>query len=124
MKFSFSGLKTSLRYLLEKLSDAELQKQFCDLCASYQFAVIDILVHKLCQVLDSSAFKSISVCGGVSNNGYLRERVQQLSEDFGIPLYLPLKKYTGDNASMVAFAAEKDPQHTVSEIDFRPNWRL
>ena len=124
MKFSFSGLKTSLRYLLEKMSDAELDAQFCNLCASYQFAVVDVLLHKLQQVLFLENFKSIGVCGGVSNNFCLREGIRQLSEDFRIPFYMPDKKYTGDNASMIAFAAEKDPQHTVDEIDFRPNWPL
>jgi N6-L-threonylcarbamoyladenine synthase len=48
MFFSFSGLKTNLRYMLEKLSDEDLRRQFNDICAGYQFAVVDILVKEKC----------------------------------------------------------------------------
>jgi N6-L-threonylcarbamoyladenine synthase len=122
--FSFSGLKTSLRYMLVKLSDEELHEQFNDICASYQFAIIDILVKKMEQVLEQKNFRSIGLSGGVSNNRRLRMCVQELSEKNKINCYIPELKYTVDNASMIAFAAAVDEKHISKEINFDPNWKL
>ncbi|MDR0418571.1 MAG: tRNA (adenosine(37)-N6)-threonylcarbamoyltransferase complex transferase subunit TsaD [Puniceicoccales bacterium] len=124
MFFSFSGLKTSLRYMLEKLSDEDLRIQFNDICASYQFAIVDILVRKMEQVLMQGKFCSMGLSGGVSNNCFLRKSVLALGKKYGIPCHIPEAKYTGDNASMVAFAAAVDESHTSKTIDFYPNWRL
>ena len=68
-KFSFSGLKTSLRYRLEKMDDAALESSFSDLCASYQEAVVDALARKTGQILNSDNFASLGLSGGVANNG-------------------------------------------------------
>jgi N6-L-threonylcarbamoyladenine synthase len=124
MFFSFSGLKTSLRHLLEKLSDEELREQFNNICASYQFAVVDVLAKKMEQALSQRNFRSIGLSGGVSNNRPLRKRVQRLGEINQIACYLPAPKYTGDNASMVAFAAAFDESHASKVVDFYPNWKL
>jgi N6-L-threonylcarbamoyladenine synthase len=124
MFFSFSGLKTSLRYGLEKLTDGELHGQFNDICASYQFAIVDILVKKMDQILSRKKFRSIGLSGGVSNNRSLRGRVSELGKKYGLPYYIPQAKYTGDNASMIAFAAAVDGSHASNAIDFYPNWRL
>ncbi|MDR0590592.1 MAG: tRNA (adenosine(37)-N6)-threonylcarbamoyltransferase complex transferase subunit TsaD [Puniceicoccales bacterium] len=124
MVFSFSGLKTSLRYLLEKLSAGELRRHFSDICASYQFAVVDILVKKMKQAMNQGNFRSIGLSGGVANNRLLRERVGNLGEEKKIMCHLPILKYTGDNASMIAFAAAVDGPHTTKIIDFQPNWQL
>jgi N6-L-threonylcarbamoyladenine synthase len=124
MVFSFSGLKTSLRYLLEKLSADELREHFSDICASYQFAVVDILVKKMQQALDRGNFRSIGLSGGVANNRLLRERVGNLGKGKKIMCHLSAPQYTGDNASMIAFAAAVDGPHTTKIIDFQPNWPL
>ncbi|MDR2200942.1 MAG: tRNA (adenosine(37)-N6)-threonylcarbamoyltransferase complex transferase subunit TsaD [Puniceicoccales bacterium] len=124
MAFSFSGLKTSLRYMLEKLNDEDRCGQFSDICASYQFAVVDILARKMEQNLKRGNFKSVGLSGGVANNRQLRMRVQELGVKYGIHCYLPQPKYTGDNASMIAFAAGVDGRHTLKEIDFYPRWSL
>jgi N6-L-threonylcarbamoyladenine synthase len=104
-KFSFSGLKTSLRYQLERISDSDFEQQLSDLCASYQEAIIDILIKKTHQALQSYPVKSMGLSGGVANNGLLRERFQSLSQLFSMPLFLAHKSHTGDNAAMIAFAA-------------------
>lgn len=124
MKFSFSGLKTSLRYFLEKIDDETLQLEMPNICASYQLAVVEVLVRKLVQSLDQKSFASIGISGGVSNNRYLRKRVAEVATEKGLPLFIPEAKYTGDNASMVAFASYMDPKHTLSEINFYPNLKL
>ncbi len=104
LKFSFSGLKTSLRYFLENETDIEFERDKTDICASYQEAIIDILAEKFEQCIDPS-IKSFGVCGGVSNNQVLCRRLRELSDRYGVPLLIPSREYTGDNAAMIAFAA-------------------
>ncbi|MDR2436400.1 MAG: tRNA (adenosine(37)-N6)-threonylcarbamoyltransferase complex transferase subunit TsaD [Puniceicoccales bacterium] len=104
IKFSFSGLKTSLRYFLEKQSDASFGRDRRDICASYQAAIIDVLVRKTCQALTPD-IKSLSVCGGVANNNRLRERLADLAQRKGVAFFSPTRPHSGDNAAMIAFAA-------------------
>lgn len=121
LKFSFSGLKTSLRYRLEKLGDRELETLLPDLCAGYQEAVIDALVRKTRQVFEQGRFRSLGLSGGVSNNRCLRERFGKLSLKLGVPLFRARPEHTGDNAGMIAFAAHADLQTSQNErgIDVR-----
>jgi N6-L-threonylcarbamoyladenine synthase len=104
-RFSFSGLKTSLRYQLQKMAPEAIQAQLTNLCASYQAAVIDQLVAKLANFLKDSDYKSVGLSGGVSNNRTLQEAVSQLAHKHALPLLIPEAKHTGDNASMIAFAS-------------------
>src|SRR6185436_13987597 len=78
LDFSFSGLKTSLRYLLEKMSPASVRARLPDLCASYQQAVIDALVRKTRAALrqGDGAYRSLGVSGGVANNRTLRTALE------------------------------------------------
>ncbi len=107
LDFSFSGLKTSLRYLLEKMSPAEIEAQRADLCASYQQAVIDALVRKTRAALrlGESAYQSLGLSGGVANNHALRTALAAEAERVRIPFFAAQPKHTGDNAGMIAFAA-------------------
>lgn len=107
--FSFSGLKTSLRYQLEKMTPAEIEARRADLCASYQQAVVDALVRKTTLALDREPFQSIGLSGGVANNQTLRAALGRLAAHTGIPLLAAQPKHTGDNAGMIAFAAWADP---------------
>ena len=123
-KFSFSGLKTSLRYLLENLSDAEFEAKKKDLCASYQQAIVDALVRKTRHVLTRGSFLSFGVSGGVANNKLLRTQLHALCASSKIPLFLAHPQHTGDNAAMIAFSAFADPQGIVkseeSSFTFNP----
>lgn len=108
MRFSFSGLKTSLRYFLEKISDAELKEQLPDICASYQEAIMQILTHKTKQALSQTNYKSLGLSGGVANNKRLRTLFNDLGTSFKIPALIAIPEHTGDNATMIAFAAYAD----------------
>ena len=77
MKFSFSGLKTSLLYTLRKMSEAQIKSSFADLCASYQSAAWSAR-RKTQHVAESKAFKSIGLSGGVANNQNLRLLIEKL----------------------------------------------
>ncbi len=117
-RFSFSGLKTSLRYRLEKMGDLELRRVMPDLCASYQQAVVKQLVRKTRHVLRGGEYASLGLSGGVANNGVLRESMQQLADGEGLPLFTAQKKHTGDNAAMIAFAAWANPAGCLPCEDF------
>ena len=124
-RFSFSGLKTSLRYRLEKLSDAELEAALPDICASYQAAVVEALVHKTAQVLDDGPWRSLGLSGGVANNGELRRAFAGLGERRGLPVKVAAPAHTGDNAAMIAFAAHVDrPACLPDPRTFEPAWEL
>jgi N6-L-threonylcarbamoyladenine synthase len=105
MAFSFSGLKTSLRYTLAKLPAEEQISRRPDLCASYQQAVIDALRRKTRQAAEAGAYRSLGLSGGVSNNRQLRDAFGGLAAELGLPLLMARPEHTGDNAAMIAFAA-------------------
>ena len=124
-RFSFSGLKTSLRYLLEKLTDDELERAMADICASYQQAVVDALVRKSGHLLAHGAWKSLGLSGGVANNAALREAFEKLGESRKLPVHIAQPGHTGDNAAMVAFAAYADPDGCIQNPRaFDPSWEL
>ena len=110
LDFSFSGVKTSLRYLIEKMSAAEVEARRADLCASYQAAVLDALVRKTRAALRQGAgrFRSIGLSGGVANNRALRAALDAEAQRARVPLLAAQPKHTGDNAGMIAFAAWAD----------------
>ena len=112
-RFSFSGLKTSLRYKLDKLSEAEIEKHLSSICASYQEAVFYQLTKKTAQFIKESKCKynSLGLSGGVANNMTLKNKFEQLSQNCGIPFYCALPKHSGDNAGMIAFAGFIELEH-------------
>lgn len=109
-RFSFSGLKTSLRYRLEKMSDEELEASMPEICADYQDAIIAQLSGKVLSVLRERRFASLGLSGGVSNNRALRAAFAQISQRYRIPFLVAHPRHTGDNAAMIAFAAWFDAQ--------------
>ncbi|MFZ5496036.1 MAG: tRNA (adenosine(37)-N6)-threonylcarbamoyltransferase complex transferase subunit TsaD [Verrucomicrobiota bacterium] len=116
--FSFSGLKTSLRYQLEKMQPAEIEARRSDLCASYQAAVFDALGRKSRLALERGAYRSFGLSGGVANNRTLQALLAQVAQAQNIPFLRAQPQHTGDNAGMIAFAAfaEREPG-AVAEAD-------
>jgi N6-L-threonylcarbamoyladenine synthase len=108
LRMSFSGLKTALRYQLEKMSDDQLAAEMPDLCAGYQHAIIEQLASKTGAALDLSPYKSVGLSGGVANNRTLRSRLAQVAQQRSLPLMVAEPKHCGDNAGMIAFAAWAD----------------
>lgn len=112
-RFSFSGLKTSLRYRLETMDDAQLATALPDICASYQEAVVDALARKVRLFLREHPFRSLGLSGGVANNKRLRSLMATEASRQGIPLLAAQPRHTGDNAGMIAFAAWADAAATL-----------
>ncbi len=108
LRMSFSGLKTALRYQLEKLSDAELEREMPHLCAGYQLAIVEQLAAKTDSALEAGRHRSLGVSGGVANNASVRSAVSGIARSRGIPLLAAESRHCGDNAAMIAFAAWAD----------------
>jgi len=104
LEFSFSGLKTSLRYQLEKMSPADIERHKADLCASYQAAVFEALVRKSQLALERGVYRSFGLSGGVANNQTLQTKLTQVAQQINVPFLRAQPKHTGDNAGMIAFA--------------------
>jgi N6-L-threonylcarbamoyladenine synthase len=103
--FSFSGLKTSILYSLEKWQKDEpdfISNNLNDLCASIQKTVIDILMHKLVKASKETGIKEIAVAGGVSANSGLRDRLKAEADNQHWKIHIPKFEYCTDNAAMIA----------------------
>ena len=107
--FSFSGLKTSVLYYLnglgEKKRTALMQRHLPDICASFQEAVVDMLIDALQRAIEETGVRDVHVVGGVSANARLRKRAETLGETCGVRMHIPPPSYCIDNAAMIAFAA-------------------
>ncbi len=105
LDFSFSGLKTSLRYRVQAMEESAVRASLPDLCASYQSAVVDALTRKAREALDLSPYRSVGLSGGVANNLALRSSMERAARDAGVPFMAAEARHTGDNAAMIGFAA-------------------
>ena len=96
--------------------------QVADLAASFQEAVVDVLVGKTRQVLRSTGLTRLGVGGGVAANGRFRERMAEMAEREGVELFIPSMALCTDNAAMggVAFAKLAAGQISDLEIDVTP----
>jgi len=98
--FSFSGVKTALRqYLLE--GDAV---GVADICASFQEAIVDMLVGPTLKAVHALGISTVVVSGGVSANSRLRARMTELGADAGLEVAFPRLAYCTDNAAMIGYA--------------------
>lgn len=101
--FSFSGLKTSLRYFLrDNYGEHKPEgKELADICASYQEAIVDTLVTKTLRVAERNEMKRIAVVGGVAVNSRLRKRMAEECERKGLEYHTVRPIYSTDNAAMI-----------------------
>jgi N6-L-threonylcarbamoyladenine synthase len=107
LNYSFSGLKTAFLYFLRdnlKIDDQFIEKNKADLAASIQFTIIEILLKKLKLAAEQTHINEIAIAGGVSANSGLREAVTQMAVREGWNIFLPARKFTTDNAAMIAVA--------------------
>lgn len=105
--FSFSGLKTSVLYYLkrsgfDKRAPQKDNKFIADVCASFQAAVVEVLVQKLVSAATKYSTKSIAIAGGVSANSALRRAAAEAARQNGFDLYIPKIDYCTDNGAMIA----------------------
>lgn len=107
LDFSFSGIKTSILYFLQKevkLNPNFIEENKADICASVQKTLIEILLRKVKKAMREKNCSSISIAGGVSANSGLRKRLQELGEENHWDVFIPAFSYCTDNAGMIAMA--------------------
>lgn len=123
LDFSFSGLKTSLLYKLREVAAPLSPDQIADLAASYQEAIVQVLVTKAFGALEQANLATLAVVGGVSANSRLRVVLNERAALARIRLSIPPIEYCTDNAAMIAAAGRqlllRGERPSVS-IDIRP----
>lgn len=127
--FSFSGLKTSVLYLVKKLPYAISHKLLADLCASFQQAVVDVLTEKTSRASQELKVKTVMLAGGVAANQKLRQTLEARIKKLGQITFLkPNIQFCTDNAVMVALAgyfhALKKDFTPWQKLKADPNWEL
>ena len=107
LDYSFSGLKTSVLYFLQKEVKKNpnfIEENKADLCASVQYTIIQTLLKKLNQAIEIYEPKSIALAGGVSANSELRSTLVDLGKELAIPAFIPAFEYCTDNAAMIGIS--------------------
>ena len=122
--FSFSGLKTSILYMLRdgiKENPKFIEDNLNDICASYQHRIITILLDQLKLAAEEHHVKHLAIAGGVSANSLLRKRFQELCDQNGWQAHIPAFEYCTDNAGMIAIAAHyKYVKGEFADLDVVP----
>jgi N6-L-threonylcarbamoyladenine synthase len=113
LDMSFSGLKTSILYFLQKMEREQgdfIATHLNDLCASIQKTIVDILIDKTRKAAEQTGITQIAVAGGVSANSGLRRGLMEKSLEEGWQIFIPPLDYCTDNAAMIGICAALDAE--------------
>jgi N6-L-threonylcarbamoyladenine synthase len=122
LAFSFSGLKTAVLYALQG-QDARAREAaltpgvVADVAASFQEAIVDVLVAKSRQALRQTGLRKMGVGGGVAANARFRERIEAMARDMGVELFIPPLSLCTDNAAMAGIALPKLAAGQTASLD-------
>jgi N6-L-threonylcarbamoyladenine synthase len=119
LDFSFSGIKTALLYYLRDLDRRGLSRPTADVAASYQEAIVQVLVDKAFEAVRRHRVGALAVVGGVSANSRLRALLTARAAAEGIDLALPRPAYCTDNAAMIAAAG-----YQLYQAGHRDSWEM
>jgi N6-L-threonylcarbamoyladenine synthase len=125
--FSFSGLKTSLLTMLKKLGRNPSAEELPDIAASYQEAIVDVLMDKTIKAAEDNGVSRIVVCGGVAANSRLREKFAKETAKRNIELFIPPVLLCTDNAAMIAAIGEimlKNGRRDSLDLNAVSRWPL
>lgn len=130
LDFSFSGLKTSILYFLQKEIKADsdfVQKNLADLCASIQERIVSILLKKFKKAALQTGITDLCIAGGVSANSGLRKAFTKMCDQYKWNAFIPPFEYCTDNAAMIAIAGyykylEKDFADLSVSASARASW--
>ena len=104
LNFSFSGLKTSILYFVQRETQKNpkfVEENLYDICASVQYTIINILMDKLNKAVKQTGIKQVAIGGGVSANSGLRSALKNAEKNYGWSTYIPKFEYCTDNAAMI-----------------------
>jgi N6-L-threonylcarbamoyladenine synthase len=121
LDYSFSGLKTSFLYSMQKwvAEDPDfIEKHKEDIAASLEWTIVDILMKKLKKAVKQTGIKHVAVAGGVSANNGLRNAFYDAEKRYGWTIYIPKFSYTTDNAAMIGIVGYyKYQDHQFCDIN-------
>lgn len=105
-RFSFSGLKTAARYLIQDLKEQDqlTEQAISDIAREFEHAVTEVLMKKTMKAVQEHGAKGLIIAGGVSANRHITTAFKEKMDEYGINLYLPEKHMCGDNSLMIATA--------------------
>jgi len=104
LNFSFSGLKTSILYFIQRKTKEDpefIKKHLKDICASIQYTIIQILLDKLKKAVKETGVRQVAIGGGVSANSGIRAALQEAEASMGWKTHIPKFEYCTDNAAMI-----------------------
>lgn len=107
--YSFSGVKTSVLYFIQKeirKNPDFINENLNNLCAAVQKTIIEVLMEKLEKAAEDYGIKEVAIAGGVSANSGLRKAMEENAAKLGWNIYIPKFEYTTDNAAMIAMVAK------------------
>jgi N6-L-threonylcarbamoyladenine synthase len=120
LNFSFSGLKTAILYFIQenqRTNPGFIQEKLPDICASIQYRIITILMHKLRKAAVETRIRNVCLAGGVSANTGLRKIFQEYGQKYHWNTWCPDFEYCTDNAAMIAITA----YYKYKNRDFAPD---
>ena len=130
LDFSFSGLKTFTRNLIEKNRGDDVlpdDQTILDICAGFQEAVVDTLVIKCTRAVRQAKMKTLVIAGGVSANSRLRQKLEVALEKEGVEVFYARHEFCTDNGAMIAYAGCQRllaGQRSPLLISATPRWSL
>ena len=128
LNFSFSGLKTNFLNFINKqvrINENFIQQNLNDICASLQNVIVEILMEKIIMASKQTGINTIVICGGVSANSEIRNRLKVNSGKYNWKVHIPKISYTTDNAAMIAITGQLKYQNNMfSDFETSANPRL
>jgi N6-L-threonylcarbamoyladenine synthase len=126
--YSFSGIKTSFLYFIQenlKKDTLFIEKNIHDICASYQYHLVSVLLKNLTKVADNQNINQIAIAGGVSANSELRNQLLIASKKYNWDIFIPPFEFCTDNAAMIAITAYfKYIKSNFSDFTLTPEPRM
>lgn len=128
LNFSFSGLKTNFLNFINKqvrINENFIHENLNDICASLQNVIVEILMEKIIMASKQTGINTIVICGGVSANSEIRDRLKINSGKYNWNVHIPKISYTTDNAAMIAITGQLKYQNNMfSDFETSANPRL
>ena len=109
LDFSFSGLKTSVLYFIERNLKKDpdfINKNLNDICASLQYTIVDYLMDKIKNAVKQTGIKEVAIGGGVSANSGIRKALKNAEKNLAWKVHIPNLEFCTDNAAMIAIVGE------------------